>query len=186
MNAPNQLLNLILSNHLLDHLLIFFFVPRTYNCSTPGSGVSISSEKLKSQELLTSFKSDFNERTKSPELSVEDLRTSHMALVYKQWRQQLDFLRRGDKLKDDLSSEIITTVMILHEEEHKQSSEVNLSLANLNSQLVEVLVHLKRAGDVKKGKVVAAAAEKGRVAVVTYTKIAVGSADGFEKDWFKF
>ncbi|KZV54443.1 hypothetical protein F511_09758 [Dorcoceras hygrometricum] len=84
---------------------------------------SISSEKLQSQELLSSFKSDFNERMKSLELSVEDLRTSHMALVNKQWRQHLDLLRRGDKLKADLSSEITAIRMMLHEEAQKQSSE---------------------------------------------------------------
>ncbi|KZV33750.1 hypothetical protein F511_12320 [Dorcoceras hygrometricum] len=68
---------------------------------------SITSEKFQSQDLLSSFKSDFAERMKSLELSIEYLRTSHMALVNKQWRQHLDLLRRGDKLKADLSSEIL-------------------------------------------------------------------------------
>ncbi|KZV43786.1 hypothetical protein F511_41625 [Dorcoceras hygrometricum] len=40
----------------------------------------------------------------------------------------------------------------LHEEAQKQSDGVNSSQASLSSQLAEVVAHLMRAGDVKKGK----------------------------------
>ncbi|KZV21463.1 hypothetical protein F511_15614 [Dorcoceras hygrometricum] len=83
---------------------------------------NISLEQLHSKELLTSFKTDFNERMKSLKLIVEDLRASHVALVNKQWRQYLDFLMREDKLKADLSSEITSTRLMLHEEAQKSSS----------------------------------------------------------------
>ncbi|KZV48268.1 Nuclear transcription factor Y subunit C-4 [Dorcoceras hygrometricum] len=76
---------------------------------------SMSSEKLQSEELLTSFKSYFNERIKSLELIVE-------SCIYA--------TRRGTK----------------------QSDDVNSSVASLRSQLTEVVAHLKRAGDVKKGE----------------------------------
>ncbi|KZV30961.1 putative glutamate carboxypeptidase 2 [Dorcoceras hygrometricum] len=68
--------------------------------------------------------------------------------------------------------------MCAHGGGHLRDQFAQLSLA-------EVVAHLKRAGDVKKGKVVTAA-EKGRVAVVTETEGAVGSADGFEMDCFQF
>ncbi|KZV35795.1 hypothetical protein F511_33231 [Dorcoceras hygrometricum] len=77
---------------------------------------NITLEQLHSQELLISFKTDFNERMKSLELSVEDIRTSHVTLVNKKWIQHLDLLKRGDKLKADLSSEITSTRLMLHEE----------------------------------------------------------------------
>ncbi|KZV31320.1 epsin-2 [Dorcoceras hygrometricum] len=54
-----------------------------------------------------------------------------------------------------------------------------------SSQLIEVVSHLKRASDVKRGKVVAAA-EKGRVATGTDTETAVESADGLRKIVFSF
>ncbi|KZV54941.1 acetyl-CoA carboxylase [Dorcoceras hygrometricum] len=122
---------------------------------------NISLELLHSQELRTSFKIDFNERMKSLELSAEDLRTSHVELVNKHWRQHLDLLRRGHKLKDDLSSEITSARLMLHEEAQKQSTDVNLSLASLSSQLAEVVAHLKKADDVKKGEGGSSSCRKG-------------------------
>ncbi|KZV24520.1 hypothetical protein F511_17928 [Dorcoceras hygrometricum] len=111
---------------------------------------NLSVGKLQSQEILTSFKSDFNERMTSLEQNVKYLQTSHDDLVNRQWRQHLDLLRWGNKLKADLSSEITSSRLMLQEEAQKTSSEVNSSLASLSSQLAEVFAHLKRAGDVRK------------------------------------
>ncbi|KZV57219.1 Glyoxalase 2-4 [Dorcoceras hygrometricum] len=134
---------------------------------------SIHSVKLQSQELISSSKSDCNKRMTSLEVSVEDLRQSHMSLVNKQWRKHLYFLRRGDKLKADLSLEITATRMLLQ----NQSAEVNSSLASLSSQLAEVVAHLKRAGDVKKG-------EGGNSSSKKKVKVAVEeSADGSESSF---
>ncbi|KZV35427.1 hypothetical protein F511_34232 [Dorcoceras hygrometricum] len=55
-------------------------------------------------------------------------------------------LMRGDKLKDDLSSEITDNRLMLQ----KQSAEINSSLASHSSQLAEIVAHIRRAGDVKK------------------------------------
>ncbi|KZV36040.1 zinc finger protein CONSTANS-LIKE 5-like [Dorcoceras hygrometricum] len=69
-----------------------------------------------------------------------------------------DFERRGDKLKDDLSSEITTKRLML-----KQSAEINANLASLRSQLAEVVAHIKRPGDVKKGEGGSSSSRKGEI-----------------------
>ncbi|KZV27047.1 protein phosphatase 2C 70 [Dorcoceras hygrometricum] len=102
---------------------------------------SINSEKLLPQKLLSSLKFDFKERMTSLELSVKYMRQSHMELVNKQWRQHFDLLRRGDKLRADLSLEITANRLM----QQKQSGAINSSLAYLRSQLAEVVAHLKRA-----------------------------------------
>ncbi|KZV40148.1 hypothetical protein F511_39799 [Dorcoceras hygrometricum] len=62
----------------------------------------------------------------------------------------------------------------------KSSSDVNSSLASLSSQLAEVVAHLKRACDVKKGEGGSSSNRKGESTVVTDTKTAVASAAYFE------
>ncbi|KZV43267.1 hypothetical protein F511_20046 [Dorcoceras hygrometricum] len=121
-------------------------------CSTQRSGVQNQFGAVTLSRAHDILKTDFNERMKSLELSVEDLHTPHVALVNKEWRQHSDFLRRGDKLKADLSSEITSARFMLHEEAQKQSADINSSIAYLSSQLAKVVAHLKRAGDVKKGE----------------------------------
>ncbi|KZV43238.1 hypothetical protein F511_39046 [Dorcoceras hygrometricum] len=74
---------------------------------------NLSLEQLHSQELLKSFKSNFDQRMKSLEIVVEDLRESHVTMINKQWKQHLDLLRRGDKVKAELSSEITSTRLLL-------------------------------------------------------------------------
>ncbi|KZV45532.1 hypothetical protein F511_37086 [Dorcoceras hygrometricum] len=100
---------------------------------------SINLEKLQSQELLSSFKSDF-----------------------------IEIMTRGDKLIVDLSSEITANRLMLQ----KQSAKINSSLASLSPQLAEVVAHLKRAGDVKKGEGGKSSSRKGE-----------SSSDG-KRRWF--
>ncbi|KZV43440.1 hypothetical protein F511_28843 [Dorcoceras hygrometricum] len=88
----------------LINLLFYGFLGR-YN--------NLRIDQLKSEELSTSFKSEFDRHIKSFELSVEDLCESNVMMVNNQWRQDLDLLRMGDKVKDDLSSELTSTRLIL-------------------------------------------------------------------------
>ncbi|KZV50779.1 hypothetical protein F511_11556 [Dorcoceras hygrometricum] len=50
-------------------------------------------KQLQSQELLTYFKPDFDQKMNYLELGVEDIRESHLKLFNEQWKQQLDLLR---------------------------------------------------------------------------------------------
>ncbi|KZV57218.1 hypothetical protein F511_07859 [Dorcoceras hygrometricum] len=120
---------------------------------------SIHSVKLQSQELLSSFKSDCNERMTSLELSVEDLRQSHMALVNKQWRKHLYLLRRGDKLKDGLSLEITATRSL--ECCYKISQQRSIRALPPSALSLQKLSHILRVLVMSKsGKVVTSAAKK--------------------------
>ncbi|KZV50249.1 putative acyl-activating enzyme 5, peroxisomal [Dorcoceras hygrometricum] len=89
---------------------------------------------------------------KSLELSVQDLRDSHPAQVNKQPRQFLDLLRRGDRTKFELTSEITSAKQVLLDEVHRSSSEINSSLASFGSQLANIVTHIMKASDAKKGK----------------------------------
>ncbi|KZV27107.1 hypothetical protein F511_36827 [Dorcoceras hygrometricum] len=77
---------------------------------------NLSLELLQSKELLTSFKSMFDQRMKSINLSVEYLRDSHLTLINKQQRQYLDFLRRSERVQADLYSELALTRQFLLDE----------------------------------------------------------------------
>ncbi|KZV36930.1 hypothetical protein F511_16625 [Dorcoceras hygrometricum] len=118
---------------------------------------------------------------KSLELSVEDTRKSHHTLINKQQRQYLDLIRRVEKAKDDLSLEITSSRQLLLDEVRNSSSEINSSLVAFGSQLAEMIAHITRAGDAKRGKV-AAVEDKGKAAVVVEKDTAATKdADGFEK-----
>ncbi|KZV23263.1 hypothetical protein F511_17772 [Dorcoceras hygrometricum] len=112
-------------------------------------------EHLTSQELSTSFRSEFDQKIKSLELSVEDLCESNITMVNNQWRQHLYLLKKGDKVKTGLSSELTSTRLMLLDEVQKSSSEINSSLASLSSQLAEVVALLKGLVIPKRGKVAA-------------------------------
>ncbi|KZV48598.1 hypothetical protein F511_27917 [Dorcoceras hygrometricum] len=122
---------------------------------------NISLEQLNSQELLTSFKTNFNERMQSLDLSVKDLCVSHILMVNKWCRQDLDLLTRGDKVKADLSLELTSTRLLKIDAVRTSSSEVNSSLSSLSSQLAEIVAHLKRAGDAKNGEASSSSRKRG-------------------------
>ncbi|KZV50032.1 hypothetical protein F511_12906 [Dorcoceras hygrometricum] len=114
---------------------------------------NLSLEQLKSKELFNSFKTHSR-------------------------RQYLQLIKDRDRDLAELSSELTSTRLSQLDAVRNSWSDVNSSFASLSSHLAEVVAHLKRAGDVKKGEG-GSRAEKVKVAVE-------GSADGSESLFFSF
>ncbi|KZV54382.1 myosin-9 [Dorcoceras hygrometricum] len=105
---------------------------------------NLSLEQLKYQELLNSFKSAFNQRMESLELSIAYAHNSQRSLISAQQRYYLQLIKSRDRDLDVLSSELTSTRLLQLDEVRNSLFDVNSSLASLSSQLAEVFAHIRR------------------------------------------
>ncbi|KZV17577.1 protein binding protein, partial [Dorcoceras hygrometricum] len=93
-----------------------------------------------------------DQKLKSLELIVEDLREFNLTIINRQQRKYPDFLRRTERVQAELSSYLATTRQTLLDEVQRAFSEANSNLTSFGTQLAKIISHLTRAGDAKKGE----------------------------------